>query len=165
MRQPKCWTWHCGFGNIVWYVVGSTSCDINANKPIASFKAKGCIYQLFAFTFRPFCLEANTVYTDDTAGWQYYLQMAFLLGHYIKKIEMLLNKFRVTPRNGNEWCVRPRFYTCKAVLGRGQSGLMTWILLWIIFLAQDRSLYLLTCSPARCYCTADAPFVTSRTNK
>ena len=30
----------------------------------------------------------------------------------------------------NEWCVRPWFCTCKVILGRGQPGLMRWILLY-----------------------------------
>ena len=49
----------------------------------------------------------------------------------------------------NEWCFKPRFCTCKAILGRGQPGVMRWILLWIMPLVQDRSLDLLTSSPAR----------------
>lgn len=36
---------------------------------------------------------------------------------------------------------------CKAVLGRGQSGLMWWILLWNMPLVQERLLDLLTSSP------------------
>ena len=46
---------------------------------------------------------------------------------------------------------------CKAILGRGQPGRMTWILLWIMPLAQDRSLDLLISSPTRYHCTMDTP--------
>ena len=52
-----------------------------------------------------------------------------------------------------QWMV---FCTYKAVLGRGQPGLMRWILLWIMPPVQDRSLDLLTRSPARYYCTMDS---------
>ena len=48
----------------------------------------------------------------------------------------------------NEWCFRPRFCTCKAILDHGQPGLMKWILLRIMPLVQDWSLDLLTSSPA-----------------
>ena len=44
----------------------------------------------------------------------------------------------------NDWCFRQQFSTGKAMLGRRQPGLMTWILLWIIAVVQDRSL----CWPA-----------------
>ena len=57
----------------------------------------------------------------------------------------------------NDWCLRPGFCTCKAILGRGQPGLMVLILLWIVPLVQDRSLDLLTSSLARCHSTSDAP--------
>ena len=65
---------------------------------------------------------------------------------------------RSIPKNWNNWCFRPRYCTCKAVLDRGQPGLMGWILLWILSLMQDRSLGLLTSSPARYHCTTDAPW-------
>ena len=42
---------------------------------------------------------------------------------------------------------------CKAILGWGQSEQIRWILLWIMPLAQDRSLDLLASSPARYHCT------------
>ena len=58
-----------------------------------------------------------------------------------------------------EWCFRPRFCTCKAILGRRHPGLMRWILLGIMPLVQDRSLDLLISSPARYHCTTDAPIV------
>ena len=32
----------------------------------------------------------------------------------------------------NDWCFRPRFCTCKAILVRVQHGLMRWIVLWIM---------------------------------
>ena len=48
----------------------------------------------------------------------------------------------------NEWCFRPRFCSYKAILGRGQPGLMRRFLLWILPLVQDRSLDLLTSSPS-----------------
>ena len=57
----------------------------------------------------------------------------------------------------NEMYLRPWFCTCKVILGRGQPGLIRWILLWIMPLVQDRSLNLLTCSPARYHCATDAP--------
>ena len=38
---------------------------------------------------------------------------------------------------------RSRFCTCTPIGGRGQSGLMRWILLWLMPLLQDRSLDLL----------------------
>ena len=52
---------------------------------------------------------------------------------------------------------RLRFSTCKAILGRGQPGLMKWFLLWIMALVQDRSVDMLTSSPARYHCTTDTP--------
>ena len=45
---------------------------------------------------------------------------------------------------------------CKAILGRGQPGLMRWILLWIMPLAPDRSFDLVTSNPARYQCATDA---------
>ena len=60
-----------------------------------------------------------------------------------------------TEENGNKWCLRPRFCTCKAILGWEQPGLMRGILLWIKFLVQDRSLDLLTNSPVRNHSTTD----------
>ena len=57
----------------------------------------------------------------------------------------------------NEWCLRLRFYNCKAILGRGQPGRMRRILLWIMPLPQDLSLDLLTSSPALYHYTTDAP--------
>ena len=47
----------------------------------------------------------------------------------------------------------------KAILGRGQPGLMRLILSWIMPLVQDRSLDLLTSSPSRYYCTTGASVV------
>ena len=61
------------------------------------------------------------------------------------------------PWKWNEWCFRQRFCTRKAILGRGQLGLMRWILSWIVPLVQDRTLDLLTSSPAHYHCTMDAP--------
>ena len=57
-----------------------------------------------------------------------------------------------------EWCFKPRFCTCKTILGRGQLGLMRLILLWIMQLVQDGSLDQETSSrrPARYLCTTDA---------
>ena len=57
----------------------------------------------------------------------------------------------------NEWCFRPWFCICKAILCRVQPALMGWGLLWIIPLVHDRSLDLLTSSPARYHCTTNAP--------
>ena len=56
------------------------------------------------------------------------------------------------------WLVffRPLFCTCNSILGREQPGLTGWILLWIMTLVQDRSLDLLTSSPAHYHCTTDA---------
>ena len=48
--------------------------------------------------------------------------------------------------NKNFWCFWPRFCTSKAILGRRQPGRIRWILLWIMLLAQDRSLDLLASS-------------------
>ena len=55
-----------------------------------------------------------------------------------------------------DWCFRPRFCTVKAILARRQHGRMR-ILLWIMPLAQHRSLDLLASSPARYHWTTDAP--------
>ena len=55
----------------------------------------------------------------------------------------------------NEWCFRPQFCTVKAILGRGQPVLMRWLLLWIMPLAQDRSIDLLVSCSTRYHCTAD----------
>ena len=49
---------------------------------------------------------------------------------------------------------------CKAILGRGQPGLMRWIL-WNMPLVQDRSLDLLTSSPVRYHCATDAPWLST----
>ena len=49
------------------------------------------------------------------------------------------------------------FCTCNGILGRGQPGRMRWILLCIMPQVQDRSLDLLSSSPARYHCTTDAP--------
>ena len=59
--------------------------------------------------------------------------------------------------NEIKWLVlnRPRFCTWTAILG--QHVLMRWLLLCIIPLVQDRSLYLLTSSPACYHCTTYAP--------
>ena len=57
--------------------------------------------------------------------------------------------------HGNEWSLEPRSCTCKAILGRGQPGLMRWIFLWCMPLAQDRSFDLFTSNPARYHCTTD----------
>ena len=57
----------------------------------------------------------------------------------------------------NEWCFRPRFCICKAIMGWGQPGLMRWILLWIMPLVQDQSLNLLTSSPVHYHCATDPP--------
>ena len=57
----------------------------------------------------------------------------------------------------NEWCFRARFCTCKVILGWGQLGLMNWILWRIMSQVQDRSLDLLTSSPALYHCTTDVP--------
>ena len=46
-----------------------------------------------------------------------------------------------------------RFCTVKAILGRKQPGRLRWILLWIMTLAHDRSLDLLTSSPPCHHCT------------
>ena len=42
---------------------------------------------------------------------------------------------------------------CKAILSRRQPGQLRWILLWIMPLVQDGSLYLLASSTARYHCT------------
>ena len=42
----------------------------------------------------------------------------------------------------NEWCFRPIFCTCKAILCWEQPRLMGWILLWIMPLVQDQSVEL-----------------------
>ena len=57
----------------------------------------------------------------------------------------------------NKWCFKPRFSTHKAILGRGQPGLIRWILLWNMPLVQDRSLDLLTSSPTCYHWATDAP--------
>ena len=56
----------------------------------------------------------------------------------------------------NDWCFRSWFSTVRAILGRRQPGRMRLILLWVMPLAQDRWLNLLTSSPTRCHCTTDA---------
>ena len=56
----------------------------------------------------------------------------------------------------NEWCFKPRLCTVKAILCRGQPGLMRWILVWIMLLVQGRSLDMLISSPVCYHCTTDA---------
>ena len=57
----------------------------------------------------------------------------------------------------NKWCFIPRFCTCKAILIRGQPGLMRWILSWFMPVVQDQSHGLLNSSPACYHYTMDAP--------
>ena len=57
----------------------------------------------------------------------------------------------------NEWCLRLRFCTVKAIMGRRQTGRMRWMLLWTMPLAQDRSLDLLASSPVRYHCKTKPP--------
>ena len=42
--------------------------------------------------------------------------------------------------------------TCKAILGREQTGIIRWISVWIMPQVQDRSMDLLTGSPALYHC-------------
>ena len=56
----------------------------------------------------------------------------------------------------NEWCLAMILHS-KAILGWGQTELMRWILLWIMPMAQDRSLELLTSSPACYHCSYGCP--------
>ena len=42
---------------------------------------------------------------------------------------MVLIKKYLDKQDTNDWCFRPRFCTCKAILGWGQPGLMRIILL------------------------------------
>ena len=58
----------------------------------------------------------------------------------------------------NDWCFRPRICT-KAILGRGQPGLIRWIMLWIIPLVQYLLVDLLTSSPACYHCTTISPLI------
>ena len=53
--------------------------------------------------------------------------------------------------------LKAKILLCKAILGRGQPGLMRWILLWIMPLVQDRLLDLLTSSPECYHCKKDVP--------
>ena len=61
----------------------------------------------------------------------------------------------------NEWMddVLSHDSVLKDILGRRQPGLMRWFLLWIMPLVQDRSLDLLTSSPACYHCAMDAPYI------
>ena len=56
----------------------------------------------------------------------------------------------------NDWVFQATILHCKAILGWGQPGLMSWVLLWITLLVQDQLLDLLASSPARYQCTMDA---------
>ena len=58
----------------------------------------------------------------------------------------------------NEWiaCFRPQFCNVR-LLGRGQPGLMRWILVWIMPQVQDWLLNLLTRSPVSYHCATTAP--------
>ena len=53
-------------------------------------------------------------------------------------------------RKWNEWCMKVPILHCKAIMGRGQTGLMRCSLVWIMPQVQDWSLDQYTCSKA-CY--------------
>ena len=57
----------------------------------------------------------------------------------------------------NYWCSRLRFCTIRLNRAANKLGYNEMNLLWIMPLVQDRSLDLLTSSPARYHCTTDAP--------
>ena len=59
----------------------------------------------------------------------------------------------------NGWCFRSQFCTVKAILNRGQPGLMRLILLSIMPQVQHWSLVLLTCSPVRYQCARDTLWI------
>ena len=59
----------------------------------------------------------------------------------------------------NDWCFRPWFCTVWLYWARDNMGEWDEFLLWIIPLAQDRSLDLLTSSPALYHCTTDASYI------
>ena len=66
-------------------------------------------------------------------------------------------KKRKKSKGRNDWCFRPQLCTVRLYWAGWQPGRMRWILLWIIPLAQGRSLDLLASNPACYHCTMDAP--------
>ena len=44
---------------------------------------------------------------------------------------LIANNNNYSIQTWNDWCFRPRFCTCKAILGWEQPGLIGWISLWI----------------------------------
>ena len=57
------------------------------------------------------------------------------LGHVSCKIHLISLACLAVQNHSlqqNELCFRPRFCICQAILGRGQPGLLGWILLWIM---------------------------------
>ena len=73
-------------------------------------------------------------------------------------IELIILPYHQHIKNEMIVVFRPRFCICKAILCRGQPGLMIWNLSWIMLLMQDQSLELFTSRPARYHCATDAPF-------
>ena len=57
----------------------------------------------------------------------------------------------------NEWCFRPRFCTCKAILGRGHPSQMRWICYESCPCCRINHSNLLTSSPARYHCKTVGP--------
>ena len=86
----------------------------------------------------------------------------------VQKKKLFIESFRIRWQNKssthgrwvkwmNEWCFRPRFCTCKTILGWGQPGLMGWISLWIMpWCSINRS----TCWPA-VQCATTVPWMPS----
>ena len=64
---------------------------------------------------------------------------------------------RIIISKQKEWMVfQATILHCKVILGRGQPRPMSWVMIWIMPQVQDRSLDLLTWSPARFHCTTVA---------
>ena len=65
---------------------------------------------------------------------------------------------QITVLKWNDCCFRPRFCNVRLYCAGVQSWRMRWIWLWILLsLAHNRSLGLLSSSPARYHCITDAP--------
>ena len=81
-----------------------------------------------------------------------------ILFSWVKYVQTIcLWKSRWNVSKWNEWSFKPRFCTCNTILGKGQPGVLRWILLWIMSLMQHRALDLLSSSPACHHCTTDVP--------
>ena len=98
----------------------------------------------------PVCIEQITV--DCT------LHKSGDLAFFLKNLPIWYIFSYFTVSTMIAWCFRQRYCTAKAILDRRQPEPMRWILIWIMPLAQKRSLELLASSPSRYHCTTDAPY-------